>query len=210
VSKAVLNALKGFSLTKTPSGEGPILATSKVGPAIAANTRNKSVTLVILAIVGIFIYIVFRFRTVAYGIGATLALIHDVLVVLSFFAIFQGILPFPMEFDQHLIAALLTLVGYSINDTVIVFDRIREYLREHRTEMNEGKLINIAINQTLNRTIVTSLTVFLVLVVLFLFGGDILKGFSLALLIGVVVGTYSSICIATPIALDLGIKRKKK
>lgn len=210
VSKAVLNALKGFNLTKTASGEGPILATSKVGPAIAANTRNKSITLVILAIVGIFLYIVFRFRTIAYGLGATVALIHDVLVVLSFFAIFQGILPFPMEFDQHLIAALLTLVGYSINDTVIVFDRIREYLKEHRTEMNEGKLINNAINQTLNRTIVTAATVFLVLIVLFLFGGDILKGFSLALLIGVVVGTYSSICIATPIALDFGFKRKKK
>ena len=112
--------------------------------------------------------------------------------------------------DQHLIAALLTLVGYSINDTVIVFDRIREYLNEHRTDKNESSLINMAINQTLNRTIVTSLTVFVVLIVLFLFGGDVLKGFSLALLIGVLVGTYSSICIATPIVVDFGYKRRKK
>ncbi len=210
VGNAVLNALKGFELTKNSTGEGPILATSKVGPAIAANTRNKSITMVILAIVGIFAYIVFRFRNIAYGLGATVALIHDVLVVLSFFAIFQGILPFPLEIDQHLIAALLTLVGYSINDTVIVFDRIREYLNEHRTDKNESSLINMAINQTLNRTIVTSLTVFVVLIVLFLFGGDVLKGFSLALLIGVVVGTYSSICIATPIVIDFGGKRGKK
>jgi SecD/SecF fusion protein len=164
---------------------------------------------VILAIVGIFLYIVLRFRSVAYGLGATIALIHDVLVVLSAFAILDGLMPFPTEFDQHLIAALLTLLGYSINDTVIVFDRIRESLATSRANNNDEGLINEAINSTLSRTVVTSATVFFVLIILFLFGGDALKGFSMALLIGVIAGTYSSICIATPIVVDFSSKKKQ-
>ncbi|MFN5251165.1 MAG: protein translocase subunit SecDF, partial [Bacteroidota bacterium] len=118
--------------------------------------------------------------------------------------------PFPTDFDQNLVAALLTLVGYSINDTVIVFDRIREFLTEKRGQRNNKGLINMAINDTLSRTIITSSTVFFVLVVLFFFGGDALKGFSMALLIGVVVGTYSSICIATPIVADIDKNTKSE
>jgi SecD/SecF fusion protein len=142
-------------------------------------------------------------------LGATIALIHDVLVVLSAFAILDGLMPFPTEFDQHLIAALLTLLGYSINDTVIVFDRIRESLATSRANNNDEGLINEAINSTLSRTVVTSATVFFVLIILFLFGGDALKGFSMALLIGVIAGTYSSICIATPIVVDFSSKKKQ-
>lgn len=201
----VLGALKGFAMT----GEDPVLSTSKVGAAIATSTRDKSAFLVILTVVGIFLYIVFRFRSVAYGMGATIALIHDVLVVLSMFAILDGVVPFPTDFDQHLIAALLTLLGYSINDTVIVFDRIREFLTNNKGERSDARLINLAINDTLSRTIITSATVFVVVLILFLFGGDALKGFSLALLIGVVVGTYSSICIATPIVVDFSSKKKQ-
>jgi len=201
----VLGALKGFEMT----GEDPVLSTSKVGAAIATSTRDKSAFLVILTVVGIFLYIVFRFRSVAYGMGATIALIHDVLVVLSMFAILDGVVPFPTDFDQHLIAALLTLLGYSINDTVIVFDRIREFLTNNKGERSDARLINLAINDTLSRTIITSATVFVVVLILFLFGGDALKGFSLALLIGVVVGTYSSICIATPIVVDFSTKKKQ-
>ena len=201
----VLGALKGFEMT----GEDPVLSTSKVGAAIATSTRDKSAFLVILTVVGIFLYIVFRFRSVAYGMGATIALIHDVLVVLSMFAILDGVVPFPTDFDQHLIAALLTLLGYSINDTVIVFDRIREFLTNNKGERSDARLINLAINDTLSRTIITSATVFVVVLILFLFGGDALKGFSLALLIGVVVGTYSSICIATPIVVDFSSKKKQ-
>jgi SecD/SecF fusion protein len=197
--------LKGFELV----GEDPVLSSSKVGAAIATSTRDKSGFLVILTVVGIFLYIVFRFRSVAYGMGATIALIHDVLVVLSMFAILDGVVPFPTDFDQHLIAALLTLLGYSINDTVIVFDRIREFLTNNKAERSDAKLINLAINDTLSRTIITSATVFVVVLILFLFGGDALKGFSLALLIGVVVGTYSSICIATPIVVDFSTKKKQ-
>jgi len=205
VRTAVLSALKGFKLA---DGD-PILSSSKVGAAIATSTRDKSAFLVILTVVGIFLYIVFRFRSIAYGMGATVALIHDVLVVLSFFAILDGVVPFPTDFDQNLIAALLTLLGYSINDTVIVFDRIREFLTSKRVDRNDEALINTAINDTLSRTIITSATVFVVVLILFLFGGDALKGFSLALLIGVVVGTYSSICIATPIVVDFSSKKKQ-
>ena len=204
VRAAVLASLKGFELV----GEDPVLSSSKVGAAIATSTRDKSGFLVLLTVVGIFLYIVFRFRSVAYGMGATIALLHDVLVVLSMFAILDGVVPFPTDFDQHLIAALLTLLGYSINDTVIVFDRIREFLTNNKAERSDAKLINLAINDTLSRTIITSATVFVVVLILFLFGGDALKGFSLALLIGVVVGTYSSICIATPIVVDFSSKKK--
>lgn len=205
VRAAVLSSLKGFNLV----GEDPVLSTAKVGAAIATSTRDKSGFLVLLTVVGIFLYIVFRFRSVAYGMGATIALLHDVLVVLSCFAILDGVVPFPTDFDQHLIAALLTLLGYSINDTVIVFDRIREFLTNNKGERSDTKLINSAINDTLSRTIITSATVFVVVLILFLFGGDALKGFSLALLIGVVVGTYSSICIATPIVVDFSTKKKQ-
>ena len=210
VEKDVLAALSKFDLQNIGSTGSPVLSRSSVGAAIATSTRNKSAVLVLLAIVGIFIYIVFRFRSVSYGLGATVALIHDVLVVLSCFAILDGVVPFPTDFDQNLVAALLTLVGYSINDTVIVFDRIREFLTEKRGQRNNKGLINMAINDTLSRTIITSSTVFFVLVVLFLFGGDALKGFSLALLIGVIVGTYSSICIATPIVADIDKNTKSE
>ena len=210
VREDLLGALKGFEL-KTPEGsDSPILQSTSVGAAIATETRNTSTLLVLLAIVGIFLYIVVRFRSVAYGLGATVALIHDIAFVLAAFAILDGVLPFATEFDQHLIAALLTLLGYSINDTVIVFDRIREYLSSRRSDRSDITMINGAINSTLSRTIVTAATVFFVLIILFFFGGDALKGFSLAMLIGIIAGTYSSICIATPVVVDFTSKKKKQ
>ncbi len=210
VREDLLSALKGFEM-KTPAGaDSPILQSTTVGAAIATETRNTSTMLVLLAIVGIFLYIVVRFRSVAYGLGATVALIHDIAFVLAAFAILDGVLPFATEFDQHLIAALLTLLGYSINDTVIIFDRIREFLSSRRSDRSDVTMINGAINSTLSRTIVTAATVFFVLVILFLFGGDALKGFSLAMLIGIIAGTYSSICIATPVVVDFTSKKKNK
>ena len=210
VREDLLGALKGFEL-KTPEGsDSPILQSTSVGAAIATETRNTSTLLVLLAIVGIFLYIVVRFRSVAYGLGATVALINDIAFVLAAFAILDGVLPFATEFDQHLIAALLTLLGYSINDTVIVFDRIREYLSSRRSDRSDITMINGAINSTLSRTIVTAATVFFVLIILFFFGGDALKGFSLAMLIGILAGTYSSICIATPVVVDFTSKKKKQ
>ena len=204
IRAAVLKALTPF---ESPNAD-KILQTSKVGAAIATSTRDKSAFLVLLTVIGIFLYIVFRFRSVAYGLGATVALVNDVLVVLAVFALLDGVVPFPTDFDQHLIAALLTVVGYSVNDTVIVFDRIREFLSNNKAERSDAKLINSAINETLSRTIITSATVFTVVLILFLFGGDALKGFSLAMLVGVLVGTYSSICIATPIVVDFASKKK--
>ena len=163
-----------------------------------------------LTVVGIFLFLVFRFRSIAYGIGAAISLVHDLALVLSVYAIVDGFVPFATEFDQHLIAALLTILGYSINDTVIVFDRIREFLTSRRTDKDDTLMINSALNDTLSRTIITSSTVFVVCIILFLFGGDALKNFSFAMLIGVVIGTYSSLCIATPIVIDLTAKKKSK
>jgi SecD/SecF fusion protein len=163
-----------------------------------------------LTVVGIFLFLVFRFRSLAYGVGAAISLVHDLALVLSVYAIVDGVVPFPTEFDQHLIAALLTLLGYSINDTVIVFDRIREFLTSKRSDKDDTTMINMALNDTLSRTIITSSTVFVVCIILFLFGGDALKNFSFAMLIGVVIGTYSSLCIATPIVVDITSKKKQK
>jgi len=153
----------------------------------------------------IFLFIMFRFRSVSYGLGATVALIHDVAIVLSIFAMLDGVVPFPTEFDQHLIAALLTLLGYSINDTVIVFDRIREIIAEKGWKSGEN--INLALNSTLSRTLNTSLTTLVVLLSIFIFGGESLRGFMFAMIIGVLVGTYSSLFIATPIMFDF-LKKK--
>ena len=202
----VVTALSKYGVTKES-----IKGTSKVSPSVATSTRNKSTVLLIVAIFLMFAYILLRFRSAAYGLGATIALVHDVVFILACYSIMDGWVPFPVEFDQHLIAAMLTVIGYSMNDTVIVFDRIREFLSGNtRTERDDHKMINMAINQTLSRTIITSATVFFVCIILFLFGGDALKGFSLALVLGIIVGTYSSIFIATPVVVEFGGKNKKK
>jgi SecD/SecF fusion protein len=127
---------------------------------------------------------------------------HDVIIVLGLFALLHGVLPFNMEIDQAFIAAILTVVGYSINDTVVVFDRLREYLNKYRRK-DRKEIINAALNSTLSRTINTSLSTFLVLLTIFIFDGGAIKGFIFALMVGVIVGTYSSVCIATPIVADL-------
>ena len=146
----------------------------------------------------------------AVWIGALVALFHDVLLVLSLFSLLYGILPFSLEIDQAFIAAILTVVGYSINDTVVVFDRIREYLGSHKKQ-EIGTVINNALNSTLSRTVNTSLSTIFVLAMIFFFGGEVIRGFSFALLIGVMVGTYSSLCIASPVMYDfVGKSRDKK
>lgn len=183
-------------------GTSTILSQAKVGPTIANDILTSSYWATIIALLGIGLYILIRFRRWQYALGAIVALAHDVLMMLSFYSILDGILPFTMEVDQTFIAAVLTIIGFSINDTVVVFDRIREYLGTHHHESNKKMVINNALNNTLNRTIITSLTVFLVTLTLFLFGGEVIKGFTFALLVGIVFGTYSSIAIATPIVVD--------
>jgi SecD/SecF fusion protein len=188
-------------------GTYSIGASQKVEPTIASDLKLKALYAVLFAIVIISIYILIRFRKWQFSLGASVATAHDALMVLSFFSIFKDLLPFSLDIDQAFIAAILTVIGYSINDTVVVFDRIREFLELHHAKTDDPKeVINHAINSTLSRTIITALTVLFVLIVLFIFGGDVIRGFSFALLIGVCFGTYSSICVATPVIVDFGKK----
>ncbi len=184
-----------------------ISGSSKVGATIADDIRNSSQESVIFALIAIFIYILIRFRRWQFGLGAVVALFHDTLFVLSAFAIAK-LLGFSFEIDQVFIAAILTVIGYSINDTVVVFDRIRETLGI-KSKASNVETFNTAINNTISRTLMTSVTTLVVILILFIFGGEVLRGFSFALLVGILVGTYSSIFIATPVVLDLA-KRKKK
>jgi SecD/SecF fusion protein len=186
----------------TSFGAFKVLDQRQVDTSVTSTLITSSVLAILFSLLIIFIYIAFRFKKWQYGLSALIALFHDVIIVLSLFSIGWGIFPFSMEIDQAFIAAILTVVGYSINDTVIVFDRIREYLSEHR-RADRKSTVDYALNSTLSRTINTSLTTFIVLLVIFLFGGESIKGFSFALLIGVVVGTYSSLCIAAPMVVDI-------
>jgi preprotein translocase subunit SecF len=178
-------------LSADPNAAFKIEATDAVGAVAGAQLRNKAIAVTLAALVGILMYIAFRFEW-TYGAAAVIAVFHDVLVTLGFFSIFQW------EVSLTVIAALLTLVGFSVNDTIVVFDRIRENRRLHRRE-SLYKITNDSINQTLSRTVITSGLVFLSVLSMVLFGGEVLRGFSLALLIGVTFGTYSSIAIASPI-----------
>jgi len=192
-----------FENFKNPDGSGTYVASSsKVGATIADDIQDSAFYATIFALLLIFLYIFIRFSKWQYSLGAVVALFHDVLFVLGFFALFHGILPFSMEIDQALIAALLTVIGYSINDTVVVFDRIREYMNLYINK-DKHEVVNMAINNTVSRTIITSLTTLFVVFILFVFGGASIKGFAFALLLGILVGTYSSIFIATPVMADL-------
>ena len=186
-----------------------ILSSQKVGPTIADDIRNKAILAIAIALVIIFVYIAIRFNRWQYGLGGLTALAHDSLFTLGLFSMFYNILPFSMEIDQAFIAAILTIIGYSINDTVIIFDRIREYnmlhpKRELKTNVNE------ALNATLARTVNTAGSTAVVLLAMFIFGGEVIRGFTFALFMGVLVGTYSSIFNATPIAYDLLMKTSAK
>ncbi|EHQ24587.1 protein translocase subunit SecDF [Mucilaginibacter paludis] len=193
-------------LAKVP-GKYQIMSQQTVGPTIASDLKSSAIYAVLFAILIISVYILIRFRKWQFSLGAMIATAHDALLVLSFFSLFKDVLPFSLDIDQKFIAAILTVIGYSINDTVVVFDRIREFLELHHAKTDKPEeVINQAINSTLSRTIITALTVIFVLVVLFIFGGDVIRGFSFALLIGVTFGTYSSICVATPVIVDFGKK----
>lgn len=197
-----LSGLLGNDVSKENFMDDHLMSSQKVGPTIADDMIRASLFSIIFSLIIIFLYILFRFKKWQYGLGALVALFHDVLIVLSLFSIFYGILPFSLEIDQAFIAAILTVVGYSINDTVVVFDRIREYLGSYK-KREMGGVINDALNSTLSRTVNTSLSTIFVLLMIFIFGGEVIRGFSFALLIGVIVGTYSSLCIASPVMYDL-------
>lgn len=188
---------------KKADGKGThIISSTKVGAIVADDIKRSAFKSMGLALLLIFIYILIRFNKWQYSLGVVISLFHDVLCVMAIFSLFHGILPFSLEFDQALVAALLTIVGYSLNDTVVVFDRIREFIHNFKGQPRKI-VINDAINNTLNRTVMTSAITFLTMLILFIFGGSSIKGFTFALLVGVFFGTYSSIFIATPIVVDL-------
>lgn len=209
VVNKIYNSTKGFYKTvpsledfaNEDSGIG-LASSEKVGPSIAGDTKTKSVYAVAFSILLMFIYIMIRFKGWQFGLASIVALGHDVLIVLAFFSIFDGILPFSLEIDQAIIAAVLTVIGYSINDTVVVFDRIREYFADHKRG-SIANLVNSALNSTLSRTLNTSFTTLVVLLIIFIFGGPGIKGMSFALLVGIGVGTYSSLFVASPLIVDL-------
>jgi SecD/SecF fusion protein len=205
VKAAVIKTLSANPRTQITAAN--IINYQKVNPTIANGLKKSAGLTVIFAIIIISTYILIRFRKWQFSLGAMVATAHDALMVLAFFSLFKDVLPFSLDIDQSFIAAILTVIGYSINDTVVVFDRIREFLNLHHAKTDDPKtVINDAINNTLSRTVITSLTVLLILLVLFIFGGDVIRGFSFALLVGVCFGTYSSICVATPIIIDFGKK----
>jgi len=184
------------------------MSSQKVGPSISDDIRKDAVIAISLALVIIFLYILVRFTNWQYGLGAIVALAHDSIIVLGIFSLLYNILPFSLEIDQAFIAAILTVLGYSINDTVVVFDRIREYMKLHPKRHREQN-VDEAVNSTLRRTFSTSLSTFVVLLAIFLFGGATIRGFTFALLVGVVVGTYSSLFVATPISYEFQKKVAK-
>ncbi len=183
-----------------------IMKSMKVGPTIADDIKNDSFWAVLGSLIVVFLYILLRFRKWQYSLGAVTAVFHDVLIVLGIFSLAYNIMPFSMEINQAFIAAILTVIGYSLNDTVVVFDRIREFANEHTT-WPKSKIINSALNSTLGRTLNTSLTTLLVLLAIFIFGGESLRGFMFAMIVGVMVGTYSSLFIATPVMFDSDKKK---
>ncbi|MGF7140264.1 protein translocase subunit SecDF [Roseimarinus sediminis] len=203
-----LKPMIGSDVSKDEFTENYIQSSTKVGPTISDDIRTSSMIAITLALLIIFVYILIRFRNWQYGLGAIAALAHDTLIVLGIFSLLSGLLPFSLEIDQAFIAAILTVLGYSINDTVVVFDRIREFIGLYPKRSRELNTNN-ALNSTLRRTFSTSLSTFVVLLAIFIFGGETIRGFTFALMVGVLVGTYSSLFIATPIAFDTQSKAKK-
>jgi SecD/SecF fusion protein len=179
-----------------------LMDSQKVGASIADDIKKDAVIAVLLALLVMFLYIFMRFRNWQFGAAAVVALFHDSMIMIGAYSLLYKVLPFSMEINQHFIAAILTVIGYSINDTVIVFDRIREYVALYPKRPIKD-VYNAAINSTLGRTMNTSLSTMFVLLIIFLFGGEVIRGFAFALLIGIAVGTYSSVCAAAPIVYDL-------
>jgi SecD/SecF fusion protein len=188
----------------TPSDEEAVglVASRQVGPTVADDIKDTAVWAVIFSLLAIFLYLLLRFSKWQYSLGAVAATVHDTIIVLGAFSLLDGVLPFSLEVDQAFIAAILTVIGYSLNDTVVVFDRIREYFAgSTKQEMKEDVLDN-ALNATLSRTFNTSFTTIIVLLIIFIFGGEVLRGFIFAILLGIVIGTYSSLFIASPVLHD--------
>lgn len=217
VEEILYSALKGFFVEKitindfrsTLDNPNGIISSDKVGPTIANDIKRDAVIAVIIALFVIFAYIAFRFKNWTWGLGGVASLAHTAIIVIGFFSFFSGILPFSLDVDQTFIAAVLTIIGYAINDNVVIFDRIREYKGLHpKAELKTN--VNAALNSTLTRTMNTSLTTLVVMLAIAIFGGEVIRGLAVALIIGIVIGTYASIFIGTPIMYDVTMLRGKK
>jgi preprotein translocase SecF subunit len=191
-----------------PDNQAITEKTDSVGPRIAEDLKSGGLQAVIYSMIIIFVYILIRFRKWAFSAGAVAALLHDVTITLGIFTLLSDVVNFSLLIDQNIIAAFLTIVGYSLNDTVVVFDRIRENSIVHKG-MEFIPMVNKSLNDTLSRTIITSLTTLFVVAVLFVSGGEVLKGFSFALLIGIVLGTYSSLFVASSLVVEIDAKTNK-
>ena len=206
------NGLKSYlkpGTTQEQFANEYILSSQKVGPTVADDIKASAVVAIILSLLAIALYILLRFRNIAFSAGGVLALVHDSLVILGCYSLLYSVMPFSMEIDQAFIAAILTIIGYSINDTVVIFDRVREY-RSLYPNRETASVFNDALNSTLGRTFNTSFTTLIVLIAIFIFGGESIRGFVFALLIGIFAGTYSSLFIASPIACSILKKKDKK
>ncbi|MBR5013372.1 MAG: protein translocase subunit SecDF [Bacteroidales bacterium] len=217
VENKLYSSLKGFfadeltfeEFTSTLDNPNGIISSDKVGPTIANDITRDAFIAVILALIVIFGYIAVRFSGWTWGLGGVTGLAHTALIVIGFFSLFSGILPFSLDIDQTFIAAILTIIGYAINDTVVIFDRIREY-KELHPKADFRKNVNEALNSTLSRTMNTSLTTLVTMLAIAIFGGEVIRGLAVALILGIVIGTYASIFIATPIMYDVTMKRAAK
>ncbi len=217
VDGKLYNALKGFynkemsfdEFTSTIDNPNGIISSDKVGATIANDIKRDAVIAVIISLFAIFLYIALRFRSWTWGFGGVVALMHDALITIGFFSIFTGVLPFSLDIDQTFIAAILTIIGYSINDNVVIFDRIREN-KVLYPKRELGININEALNSTLSRTVNTSGTTLVVMLAIAIFGGEVVRGLSVALVVGVIFGSYSSVFIGTPLMYDLNLRKNKK
>ena len=217
VEGILYEALKGFyaedltieEFTSTQDNPNGIVSSDKVGPTNANDITRDAFIAVILALIVIFGYIAIRFKGWTWGLGGVAGLAHTALIVIGFFSLFSGILPFSLDIDQTFIAAILTIIGYAINDTVVIFDRIREY-KEMHPKADFKQNVNAALNSTLSRTMNTSLTTLVTMLAIAIFGGEVIRGLAVALILGIVIGTYASIFIATPIMFDVTKRAEKK
>ena len=217
VESKLYNALGGFfadeltfaEFTSTLDNPNGIISSDKVGPTIANDITRNAIIAVIIALFVIFAYIAVRFKGWTWGLGGVTGLAHTALIVIGFFSLFSGILPFSLDIDQTFIAAILTIIGYAINDTVVIFDRIREY-KELHPKADFRQNVNEALNSTLSRTMNTSLTTLVTMLAIAIFGGEVIRGLAVALILGIVIGTYASIFIATPIMFDVTKKAEAK
>ena len=195
--------------TQTLENPNGIVSSDKVGASIASDIRRDAIIAVILALIIIFAYIAFRFKGWNWGLGGVVSLAHTAIIVIGFFSLFTGILPFNLDVDQTFIAAILTIIGYAINDNVVIFDRIRENRFLH-PNADFAETVNTSLNATLTRTVNTSVSTLLPMVAIAIFGGESIRGLSVALILGILIGTYASIMIGTPVMYDVTKKVNAK